>query len=69
MIAQREGQIPESLYNYFWPHVVLRPGIELMPPAVEAWSLNHWTSGKPPWLRVFKISSASTGLVLHLHLP
>ena len=35
---------------YLWPHsaargiLVLRPGIEPAPPAVEAWSLNHWTA-------------------------
>ena len=34
----------------FWPcHeacrvLVPQPGIEPMPPAVEAWSLNHWTA-------------------------
>ena len=25
-----------------------RPGIEPMPPAVEAWSLNHWTNREAP---------------------
>ena len=34
----------------FWPHcrgsgtIVPQPGIELAPPAVKTWSLNHWTS-------------------------
>ena len=39
----------------FWPHHVARgilvpgPGIKLMPPALEAQSLNHWTyQGSPP---------------------
>ena len=26
--------------------LVSQPGIEPAPPAVELWSLNHWTSGK-----------------------
>ena len=35
---------------YFWPHhmacriLVPQPGIEPLPPAVEVWSLNHWTT-------------------------
>ena len=28
--------------------LVLQPGIEPVPPAVEAWSLNHWTSREVP---------------------
>ena len=39
---------------YFWPyHVACKilvpwPGIEPMPPAVETWSLNHWTAREVP---------------------
>ena len=42
------------LFIYFWPcHaacgiLVLRPGIESMPPAVGVWSLNHWTAKEVP---------------------
>ena len=28
--------------------LVPRPGIELVPPAVEAWSANHWTAREVP---------------------
>ena len=28
--------------------LVPQPGIELMPPALEAWSLNHWTAREVP---------------------
>ena len=39
---------------FFWPcHVVCgilvpRPGIEPGPPALEAWSFNHWTAREVP---------------------
>ena len=38
------------LFFFFWPHCVAcgilvpRPGIKPTSPAVEAWSLNHWTA-------------------------
>ena len=38
----------------FWPrqaacgNLVPQPGIEPMPPAAEAWSLNHWTAREVP---------------------
>ena len=41
-------------YLFFWPQhagilsVVPRPGIEPVPPAVEARSLNHWTAREVP---------------------
>ena len=37
------------LFCFFWPYhstcgiLVPRSGVELMPPAVEMWSLHHWT--------------------------
>ena len=40
------------VYLTFWPHhishgtLVTQPGIEPLPPALEAWSLNHWTTRK-----------------------
>ena len=39
-----------TLLLFFFGHhvacgiLVLQPGIEPMPPALEAWSLNHWTA-------------------------
>ena len=41
-------------FIYFWPHctacgiLVPSPGMEPMPPAVEARSLNHWTAREVP---------------------
>ena len=40
--------------SIFWLHLeaqrilVPRPGIESVPPAVEAWFLNHWTAREVP---------------------
>ena len=31
-----------------WGILVLGPGIKPVPPAVEAWSLNHWTAREVP---------------------
>ena len=45
-----------SFFFFFWPcHaacgiLVPQPGIEHVPPALEAWSLNHWTSREVPML-------------------
>ena len=42
----------------FWPHHVARgilvpgPGIKLMPPALEAQSLNHWTTREVPFTSI-----------------
>ena len=47
-----------SLSLFFFPGLVAcgifvpRPGIKPMPPAVEGWSLNHWTAREVP-LQVF----------------
>ena len=44
------------LLFFFWPHdvargiLVLQSGIEPVPPAVEAWILNHWTAKEVPHL-------------------
>ena len=40
-----------DLLPIFFPHIAQyaqlpQPGITSMPPAVEVWSLNHWTDGK-----------------------
>ena len=43
-----------SFFFFLWPcHVeggilAPRPGIEPVPPAVEAWSPNHWTAREVP---------------------
>ena len=51
----RQGEVGGqggALFLIFWPHRVVcgisvpRPGIEPVPPAVEAQSLNHWTARK-----------------------
>ena len=34
--------------------LVPRPGIEPVPPAVEAWSLNHWTAREVPEFLMFQ---------------
>ena len=42
------------LFIYFWPHsaayriLVTQPGIEPVPPALGAQSLNHWTTREVP---------------------
>ena len=42
------------MYFFLWPCcivcriLVLQPGIKLAPPAVEAWSPNHWTAKEFP---------------------
>ena len=36
------------LFFFFVGSLVPRPEIEPKPPAVEAWSLNHWTTGEVP---------------------
>ena len=50
------------LYTFFFlPHhkacriLVPQPGIEPTPPAVGAWSLNHWTAREVPSTRFFII--------------
>ena len=49
----------KKFLSYFWPGckacgiLVPRPGIAPAPPAVEAWSLNHWTAREVPDSRNF----------------
>ena len=46
--------IKKMWFLFFWPRctaygiLVPQPGIEPVPPAVEAWSLNHWTTREVP---------------------
>ena len=46
-------------WGFFWPHctacriLVPGPGIEPTPPAVEAWSLNSWTTREVLFLLSF----------------
>ena len=53
----QENTERQTLYikkNFFWPHsracgiLTPQPGIEPMRPAVEVWSLNHWTAREIP---------------------
>ena len=49
----------EFTFFFFWsPHVasgilVPQPGIEPVPPAVEAWSPNHWIAKEVPYSNCF----------------
>ena len=49
-------RILKKSFIYFWPHLaeceilVLWPGLEPVPPAVEVQSLNHWTARDAPLL-------------------
>ena len=60
-LSDTEGEINPSLF-LFWPHsaacgiLVPKPGIEPAPPAVEAWSLNHWTAREVSFLPSFCVS-------------
>ena len=50
------------LFNFFsfcllpaaWRILVIQPGIEPVPPAVEVWCLNHWTAKEVPNQLYFK---------------
>ena len=59
--ATREAMFYFSfiIYLFFWPHSTLDilvpwPGIEPTPPALEAWSLNHWATSEVPPSLCFK---------------
>ena len=49
--------VKKGVYVYFWrcctacSFLVPQPGIKPVPPAVEAWSLNHWTTREVPDIR------------------
>ena len=53
-------------FFFFWLRyaacgiLVPRPGIEPMAPAVEAWTLNHWTAKEVPSLPTFSLTSFQT---------
>ena len=36
--------------------LIPQPGVDLVPPAVEAWSLNHWTSREVPKILQYSMS-------------
>ena len=47
------------LMFWFFGHEVCRilapqPGMQMMPPAVEAWSLNHWTTREVPRVSLYQ---------------
>ena len=41
---------PQHLFSFFWPHsqacriLVSQQVVKIAPPAVQSWSLNHWTA-------------------------
>ena len=50
MTGGRRKSYFSFLFFFFWPRhaacgiLASRPGIKPVPPALEAWSLNHWTA-------------------------
>ena len=48
---------------FFLAKLFLDRGINLMPPAVEAWSLNHWTTREIPFALFLQLKA--TSLVAH----
>ena len=63
--AQQTPTIPYRTSSFFLtaPHGILvsQPGIELAPPAMEMWSLHHWTTKESP--------KADPNLNLHCQAP
>ena len=62
----RSHSLKKIFFFFFWPHGVAHrilaplPGIKPAPPAVEAWSLNHWSAREVP---------RAHSLSMHLILP
>ena len=67
------------LFYIFWPHctvcgiLVPQPGIKPTPPALEAWSLIHWTTRKAPVPHCWSMNAIQTRLsrvlgALHMQL-
>ena len=53
--SSREMKKKKIIWPYhtaFWI-LVPQPGIEPMPPALEAWSLNHWTTREVPEMKIY----------------
>ena len=50
-----------TFYLFIWPHhpacgiLIYQLGIKPLPPAVEAWSPNHWTTRVLPRIALFKV--------------
>ena len=69
MVSSRAGSVCVlSFFFFFWPSLVAcgilvpRPGIKPVPPAVEVWSLHHWTSREvPPCLFVLLLLTSLLG--------
>ena len=55
LLALWDSSYPRFIFIYFWPWYVAcgilvpGPGIEPVPPTVEAQSLNHWTTREVPY--------------------
>ena len=60
LLSDWSDLISSCLFVLFWLHYmacgisVSWPGIEPVPPAVEAWSSNHWTTREFPYLIYFQ---------------
>ena len=63
----KQRGMPRSDWHFiylFWPHhascgiLVSQPGIEPAPPAMEKWSLNHWTTREDLALSFMKTTAA-----------
>ena len=67
-----QGGSFSSFFKIFWLFcaacgiLVPQPGIEPVSPAVEAWSLNHWTTREGPVLFLFEFAQPVTQLMLRL---
>ena len=66
LCSQNTKAVSTTLFFFFfWPHhgacgiLVPRPRVEPEPPAVEAWSLNHWTAREVPAQYIFKTANFS----------
>ena len=44
--------------------LVLGPGMEAVPPALEAWNFNHWTIREIPKVLCFFLKSLENSLIL-----
>ena len=62
-LAQGNSAVGLSFFFFFWPcHaacgiLVPPPGIETLPPILEARSLNYWTAGEVPTVYLFTFSA------------
>ena len=48
-----------SFFFFFFAKLFLDQGIKLMPPAMEAWSLHHWTTREIPFAMFLQLKGTS----------